>query len=150
MESIQKEIHLRAPRSRVWRALSDKTAFGAWFGVDIPAGKFAAGENVLGQVTITGYEHVKLDIEVVEVTPEERLSYRWHPYAVDPAIEYSAEPRPLVTFTLEDTDVGTLLKVVESGFENIPLHRRAEAFRMNDGGWAGQMKNIERYVTETR
>ena len=88
-----------------------------------------------------------MDLEVVEVTPEHRLSYRWHPYAIDPDVDYSSEPTTLVTFTLEETTDGTQLTIVESGFDQIPLHRRDEAFRMNEGGWAEQAKNIERHVT---
>jgi len=86
-------------------------------------------------------------IDVVEVSPEQRLSYRWHPYAIDPNVDYSSEPTTLVTLTLEEATDGTQLKIVESGFDQIPLHRRDEAFRMNDSGWAAQTKNIERHVT---
>ena len=147
MDRIEKQLHLRAPRSRVWRAITDKTEFGNWFGVSFPPGTFAPGEKVAGKITISGYEHVTMDIEVVDVTPEQRFAYRWHPYAIDPTVDYSSEPTTQITFTLEDSDVGTVLKIVESGFEQIPLHRRTEAFRMNDSGWAGQTKNIERHVT---
>jgi uncharacterized protein YndB with AHSA1/START domain len=146
-DRIEKEIVVRAPRARVWRAISDKTEFGTWFRVKFPAGTFAPGEKVAGQITHPGYEHMTMDIEVVDVVPESRLSYYWHPYAIDANADYSAEPPTLVTFTLEDADGGTRLRVVESGFDKIPLQRRAEAFRMNDGGWAGQVKNIERHVT---
>jgi uncharacterized protein YndB with AHSA1/START domain len=146
-DRIEKEVRIRAPRATVWKALADKTEFGTWFGVRFPAGTFAAGERVAGNITYPGYEHVVMDIELVDVEPERRLSYRWHPYAIDPDVDYSSEPTTLVEFTLEDADEGTLLKVVESGFDRIPLHRRDEAYRMNEGGWAGQMKNVERHVT---
>lgn len=149
-DRIEKQITLRAPRSRVWRAVCDKTEFGAWFGVAFPAGTFRAGEKVSGRITYPGYEHLVMDIEVVEVTPEQRLSYRWHPYAIDPNADYSSEPTTLVTFTLEDAGKGTRLTIVESGFDKVPLHRRAEAMRMNDSGWSEQMKNIERHVTASR
>ena len=145
-DRIEKQILLRAPRARVWRAVADKTEFGAWFGVKFPAGTFAPGEKVTGPVTYPGYEHLTMDIWVVEVKPEGKLSYRWHPYDVDPATDLSAEPMTLVTFTLEEKPEGTLLTIVESGFDQIPLHRRAEAFRMNEGGWTEQLTNIERHV----
>ncbi len=149
-DRIEKQVLLRAPRSRVWQAIADKTEFGAWFGVRFPAGTFAAGETVSGNITYPGYEHLVMDVEIVEVSPEQRLSYRWHPYAVDPSVDYSAEPTTLVTFTLEEATGGTLLTIVESGFDRIPLHRRDEAFRMNEGGWAEQTINIERHVTASK
>ncbi len=149
-DEIRKQIELCAPQSRVWRALSDKTEFGAWFGVRFPAGTFVLGETVSGNITYPGYEHLSMDIEIVEVTPERTLAYRWHPYATDPTTDYSSEPTTLVTFTLEATATGTLLTVVESGFDNIPQHRRDEAFRRNDSGWAEQMVNIERHVTASQ
>ena len=148
-DSIEKQILLRAPRARVWRALVDKGEFGTWFRVNFPKGSFKRGERISGRITHPGYEHVTLEIEVVDVEPERRLSYRWHPNAVDPKADFSSEPTTLVTFTLEDAKGGTLLTVVESGFDKIPLARRDEAFRNNDRGWDGQIKNIERHVTAT-
>jgi len=149
-DQITKQVELRAPLSRVWRALMDRTEFGDWFGVRFPAGTFVAGETVSGNITYPGYEHLVMDIEIVDVTPERTLAYRWHPYAIDPKTDYSSEPMTLVTFTLEATATGTRLTVVESGFDAIPLHRRDEAFRMNDSGWAEQLVNIERHVTATK
>jgi uncharacterized protein YndB with AHSA1/START domain len=149
-DHIEKQMLMKAPRSRVWRAISDKTEFGTWFGVRFPPGTFQAGESVHGSITLKGYEHVTMDLELVAVEPERLLSYRWHPFAIDPKVDYSGEPTTLVTFTLEDTAEGTLLKIVESGFDSIPLARQAEAFRMNERGWAGQLKNIERHVNESR
>jgi uncharacterized protein YndB with AHSA1/START domain len=145
-DRIEKQIQLRAPRSRVWRAIADKTEFGAWFGVKFPLGTFAAGEKVSGPITYPGYEHLIMDIEVVQVTTERTLSYRWHPYDIDPAVDLSAEPTTLVTFTLEENDGGTLLTIVESGFDRILANRRDDAFRMNDSGWAEQTVNIQRHV----
>jgi len=145
-DRIEKKILLRAPRSRVWRAISDKTEFGTWFGVKFPPGMFAPSEKVTGTITHPGYEHMTMEVELVEVKPESLLSYRWHPYAIDPAVDYSSEPSTLVTLTLEDAPEGTLLTVLETGFDRIPPHRRDEAFRMNEGGWTAQMKNIERHV----
>ena len=149
-DSIFKEVVIKAPRTRVWRAISDKTEFGNWFGVKFAGGTFAPGETVSGNITYPGYEHLLMDIDVVDVEPETRLSYRWHPNATDPNYDYSSEPKTLVVFTLEESDGGTKLRIVESGFDAIPLHRRAEAFRSNDGGWAEQTKRIDRYVTESK
>jgi uncharacterized protein YndB with AHSA1/START domain len=109
-------------------------------------GQFTPGARVTGQITIKGYEHVPMDIVIDRVEPEHTFSYRWHPYAVEPKTDYSDEPRTLVEFQLHDVPEGTRLTVVESGFDRIPAERRATAFRMNDGGWTGQIKNIERYL----
>ena len=146
-DKIEKQVVLKAPRARVWRAISDKTEFGTWFGISFPAGKFAAGDQASGKLTNRGYEHLILNIDIVEVVPEKRLSYRWHPYALDPKVDYSSEPKTLVTFTLDDAPGGTKLTIVESGFDQIPAHRRAEAYKMNDGGWTSQVRNIERHVS---
>jgi uncharacterized protein YndB with AHSA1/START domain len=144
-DRIEKSLVLRAPRSRVWRALTDPVEFGAWFGVRLE-GDFVPGAQVRGKITIPGYEHLTLDVVVERVDPERLFSYRWHPYAVDPKVDYSGEPMTLVEFRLEDVKEGTRLTVIESGFDRIPAARRAEAFRMNEQGWAAQVKNIERHV----
>jgi len=143
-DRIEKKIVLRAPRARVWRALTDAAEFGAWFGVKLE-GPFAPGASVEGQITNKGYEHFKLAITIARIDPETRFSYRWHPYAIDPAVDYSSEPTTL-EFFLEEVAGGTELTVVESGFDAIPAARRDETFRMNDRGWASQLKNIERHV----
>ena len=145
-DRIEKNVVLKAPRSRVWRALADPQEFGAWFGVRLEGKKFEPGVRVQGQITVPGYEHVLMDIIVERVDPEHLFSYRWHPYAVEPGVDYSSEATTLVEFRLEEVAGGTELTVVESGFDRIPLARRAEAFRMNDEGWAEQIKNIERHV----
>ncbi len=146
-DRIEKKIVLRAPRSRVWRAISDAKEFGTWFGVVLET-PFTPGARVSGRITIPGYEHGVLNITIERIEPERYLSFRWHPYAIDPDLDYSTEPRTLVEFTLDETaGGGTELTVVESGFDRIPAARRAEAFRMNDQGWAGQLKNIERHVS---
>jgi uncharacterized protein YndB with AHSA1/START domain len=145
-DRIEKTIVLRAPRARVWRALADAPAFGAWFGVDLTGASFAPGACVRGKITHPGYEHVTWDVVIERMEPERLLSWRWHPYAVDPKVDYSKEPTTLVVFELQDVPEGTRLRVVESGFDQIPLARRAEAWRMNDQGWAKQMENIERHV----
>jgi Activator of Hsp90 ATPase homolog 1-like protein len=107
---------------------------------------FAAGKRVQGPITYPGYEHLVFDVVIERMEPERLLSWRWHPYAVDPSVDYSIEPTTLVIFELKEVEGGTLLKVVESGFDKIPPSRRLEAFRMNSGGWEEQMKNIEKHV----
>jgi uncharacterized protein YndB with AHSA1/START domain len=144
-DRIEKRVVLRAARSRVWRALTNAQEFGTWFRVKLE-GAFAEGQPVRGRLSIPGYEHVTLEMLVERIDPERYFSYRWHPYAVDLAVDYSAEPTTLVEFKLDETDGGTALTIVESGFDRIPLARRVEAFRMNDQGWAGQIKHLERYV----
>ena len=144
-DRIEKRIVLRAPRTRVWRALTNADEFGTWFRVKLE-GAFTAGTSVRGRLSIPGYEHLTLELLIERIDPEHYFSYRWHPYAVDPAVDYSAEPTTLVEFKLENTEGGTALTIVESGFDRIPLARRAEAFRMNDNGWSGQIKQLAKYV----
>jgi uncharacterized protein YndB with AHSA1/START domain len=147
-DRIERQILIKAPRSRVWRALSNAEEFGKWFGVTLKGKNFAPGERVQGPITISGYEHVVFDVVIERIDPEKLLSFRWHPYAVDPAIDYSKEERTLVTFELKDAGEGTMLSVVESGFDKVPPARRMEAFRMNSGGWEAQLHNIEQHVTK--
>jgi uncharacterized protein YndB with AHSA1/START domain len=144
-DRIEKRIELEAPVSRVWRALTDHREFGEWFRVELEE-PFAPGEISRDRVTYPGCEHIKWEVTVHKMEPERLFSFRWHPYAIDPKIDYSAEPTTLVEFRLEPKDGGTILVVTESGFEAIPKDRRFEAFRMNDRGWTEQIKNIERHV----
>ena len=146
-DRIEKRVVLRAPRTRVWRALTNAEEFGTWFRVKLE-GAFTAGKWIRGRLAVPGHEGVMLEMLVERIDPERYFSYRWHPYAVDPAVDYSAEPTTLVEFHLEDTEGGggTALTIVESGFDRIPLARRAEAFRMNDNGWTSQVKHLARYV----
>lgn len=137
---------LRAPRGRVWRALTDAAEFATWFGVKVE-GTFAPGARLRGAITHPGYEHVVFEITIERMEPERLFSWRWHPYAVEPGVDYSAEPTTLVVFELADTPDGTWLTVVESGFDQVPLARRAQAYRMNGEGWTIQMQAIEKYVT---
>jgi uncharacterized protein YndB with AHSA1/START domain len=145
--SIEKRIELKAPVSRVWRALTDYREFGEWFRVKLE-GPFVPGQVSRGQVTYPGYEHLKWEAVVQKMEPEQLFSFTWHPYAIDPKIDYSNDTPTLVEFRLEKALGGTLLLLTESGFDNIPKDRRLEAFRMNDGGWTEQMKNIESYVAQ--
>ncbi len=144
---IEKSILLNAPVSRVWRALTDHREFGEWFRVKLD-GPFVPGKTSRGRITYPGYEHLELEAMVHQMDPERLFSYTWHPYAVDPKTDYSTEEPTLVEFKLEKTANGTLLTVTESGFDKIPTNRRAEAFRMNENGWAVQMENIGKYVAE--
>jgi uncharacterized protein YndB with AHSA1/START domain len=145
-DRIHKEVLLRAPRSRVWQALGDMREFGAWFGVDLPEGSFRQGEQVAGQITYPGYTHLTMRVTVEQVQPERLLSLRWHPDATQPNVDYEQEPTTLVVFELRDVADGVLLTVDESGFDQLPAHRRAEAYRGNESGWAEQMNNIARHV----
>jgi uncharacterized protein YndB with AHSA1/START domain len=145
-DRIEKRIELKAPVARVWRALTDHREFGKRFRVELE-GPFATGQVSRGRITYPGCEHVKWEATVQKMEPERLLSFTWHPYAVDPAVNYSQEPTTLVEFRLEPKDGGTVLVVTESGFDAIPKDRRFEAFRMNEGGWTEQMTNIVRHVT---
>ena len=146
-DRIEKRIELKAPVSRVWRALTDHREFGEWFRVKLE-GPFAPGQVSRGNITYPGYEHVKFEAVVQKMEPERLFSFTWHPYSVDPKIDYSKETPTLVEFRLEKTPTGTLLLLTESGFDKIPANRRLEAFRRNEGGWTEQMKNFDNYVAK--
>jgi uncharacterized protein YndB with AHSA1/START domain len=155
-DRIIKKIILRAPRSRVWRALTDAQEFGYWFGMTFD-GAFAPGAQIRGTIVPTAvdpevakaqqpYAGIAFELQIEEIVPQRLFSYRWHPGAVDPGIDYSKEPTTLVEFTLDDADGGILLTVTETGFDNIPLARRAKAFQQNEGGWIMVMGLIEKYL----
>jgi uncharacterized protein YndB with AHSA1/START domain len=147
-DRIERSIVINAPRDRVWRALSDAEEFGAWFGAKLKGQTFAPGQRVRGQLTGCGHEDAWFDVVIERIQPMDLFSYRWHPYALDPAVDYSQEQPTLVTFTLKDAPGnGTLLTVVESGFDNVPPHRRLEALRMHSLGWEAQTNNIMRHVS---
>lgn len=146
-DRIEKQIELKAPVSRVWRALTDYREFGEWFRVKLE-GPFVAGQVSRGMIAHPGYEHLQMEIVVQRIEPERYFSYTWHPYAIDPKVDYSQETPTMVEFRLEKSAKGTLLMVTESGFDKIPSGRRLEAFRMNENGWAQQLKKIESYVAE--
>lgn len=145
-DRIEKQIDLKAPVSRVWRAITDHREFGEWFRTRVEA-PFVVGRTVRGQVLHPGYEHVTVVITPAEIVPETLFSYHWHPNALDMTVDYSSETPTLVEFRLEAIAEGTRLVIVESGFDQLPAHRRDAAFRGNSNGWAGQITNIERYVT---
>ena len=159
-DRIEKKILLRAPRKRVWRALSDSTEFGTWFGLKFN-GPFAPGARMNAILTPTTvdaevgkaqkqHEGLSFEIIIEKMEPERLFSFRWHPHAIDRAVDYSAEPTTLVVFTLEEAPEGVLLTVTESGFDNIPLARRATAFKANDGGWGMMVNVMEKYVSDAQ
>ena len=144
-DRIEKTIQLKAPISRVWRALTDHHEFGASFRVRLD-GPFVPGQVSRGHITYPGYEHLRWEAVIQKMEPERLFSFTWHPYAIDPNQDYSNEPSTLVEFTLQSTATGTLPHVAESGFDKIPSQRRLEAFRMNDSGWSQQIQNIAGHV----
>ena len=158
-DRIEKKILLRASRGRVWRALADSTEFGRWFGLKFD-GRFVPGTTVRAVIVTTTvnaevakaqkqHEGVQFDMMIEKMEPERLFSFRWHPYCVEPGVDYSKEPTTLVTFSLEDVPGGILLTVVESGFERIPLARRAKAFSANEGGWTAMVKVLGEYLGQT-
>lgn len=148
-DRIEKQIELKAPVSRVWRALTDHREFGQWFRATLEQ-PFVPGERSRGNMTYPGYEHLKLVMIVEKMEPERHFSFFWHPFEIDPAKEGTAEELlNRVEFRLEKTSTGTLLRLTESGFDKLPADRREAAFRSNDGGWSEQMQNIEKHVSAT-
>ena len=144
-DRIEKQIEISAPQSRVWQALVDADEFGKWFGVKLE-GPFRVGEATRGQLTYPKFEHIVWEAQIKAIEAEHYFAFTWHPYAMDPDVDYSDEPPTLIEFRLESMPGGTLLKVVESGFDAIPAGRRPEALRMNTHGWEVQIQNIKRHV----
>ncbi|WP_040853815.1 SRPBCC family protein [Phyllobacterium sp. YR531] len=145
LDRIEKNIELNAPIEKVWHALTDYQAFGEWFRVKIEK-PFVVGEVSTGYITYPGYEHVKWQVTIKAMDAPHLFSFTWHPYAIDPDVDYSGEAPTVVEFHLKATENGTHLRGIESGFDAIPTHRRNEAMRANEGGWEEQMKNIKAYV----
>jgi uncharacterized protein YndB with AHSA1/START domain len=146
-DRIERSIAINAPRTKVWRALTNAEEFGTWFGADLKGQRFAPGQRARGPITFKGYEHMQFDVVVERIEPEDLMSYRWHPYAHDPKVDYTKEEPTLVTFTLKDAPGnGTLLTVVETGFDKLPPERRMETFRMNTLGWESQTKKLAQHV----
>ena len=155
-DRIEKRVLLRASRERVWRAISDSRQFGSWFGVDFD-GPFVAGVSITGKMVGTtvdpevakrqkAHEGFRFEFAVDRVEPMRLFSFRWHPFALESGVDYSKEPSTLVVFELEEASGGTMLTVTESGFDKIPLERRAKAFAANEQGWAAQMTLIDKYL----
>ena len=148
-DRIEKQVIIHAPRSRVWRALTNAQEFGQWFGVRL-TGSFAPGAQVEGPVTHQGYEHVIWKVTIDKMEPERLFSWRWHPAVVEPGQDYTPEANStLVTFELEEVEGGTRLTVVESGFDRLSPLRRADIYRKNDEGWTAQVEFIRNYVERT-
>ena len=145
-DKIERTIFLKAPISRVWRALTDAEEFGTWFGMVLRGKTMKVGQMLEGACSYPGYEHVTVRMKIERMEPERSLAWRWHPAANDPSRDYSAEPMTLVVFELEEVRGGTQLTVTESGLDSIPLERRAHVFRLNTEGWDEQMINIEKHV----
>jgi uncharacterized protein YndB with AHSA1/START domain len=155
-DRIEKKILLHAPLNRVWRAISDSTEFGAWFGVKFDS-QFAPGAVVRGVIVPTtvdaevakgqkAYEGVAFEIVVEQMEPEKLFSFRWHPFAIEPGVDYSVEPTTLITFALEQATDGVMLTVTESGFDRISLERRAKAFAANERGWGTVIQLVAKYL----
>lgn len=159
-DRIEKKILLRAPRKRVWRALSDSAEFGSWFGMKFD-GPFTPGASLRGVIVPTTvnaevakaqkkYEGLPIEITIEQIEPGRLFSFRWHPYAIEPGVDYSAEPTTLIVFVLEDVANGVMLTVTESGFDRIPLARRAKAFTANEQGWGMVVKLLEEYLVHAK
>jgi uncharacterized protein YndB with AHSA1/START domain len=146
-DRIEKQILLKAPRTRVWKALTDIQQFQTWFTASL-TGEFAPGKRARGNVTHPGFEHVQLDITVERMEPEHFFSYRWHPFAAEPKRDYSTEPKTLVEFTLVEVAGGTRLTVVESGFSKVAADRREETIAMHEPGWVEELQLLADFVTK--
>jgi len=144
-DRIEKQIDLDAPLPRVWRALTEVEQFNEWFGITLTT-PFSPGAEVSGKFRNPKYEHLTMTIWIETIEPPKFFSFRWHPYAIEPGVDYSSEPTTLVSFTLEEAGAGTHLTIIESGFDAIPESRRAKAFSMNSNGWSGQAENIRKYL----
>lgn len=155
-DRIEKKITLKAPVARVWRAISNAQEFGAWFGVSFD-GPFVAGKKLTGRIRPTTadpevaklqapHEGKPFEFSVDRIEPQRLISFRWHPFAIDPSVDYAKEPTTLIVFELTEVENGTLLRITESGFDGIPLERRAKAFAANEGGWEHQTRLIEKYL----
>jgi uncharacterized protein YndB with AHSA1/START domain len=157
-DRIEKKILLRAPRARVWRALTDSKEFGTWFGVKFE-GPFTPGAPIKGVMVGTAvdaevarlqqpYAGMPFEITIDKIEPERLFSFRWHPFAVERGVDYSHEPTTLIAFTLDEDVNGVMLTVTESGFDRIPLARRAAAFTANEGGWTMVVKLVEKFLVQ--
>lgn len=157
-DRIEKQVMLNAPLSRVWKAIADSRQFGSWFGVTFDA-PFKAGERIVGKIAPTTvdpqvaemqkpYQGMRFEITIDRIEPERLFSFRWHPAAIDPKVDYSNEPTTLVEFRLEPVGDAVRLTIVESGFDKVPPSRRAEAFKMNEGGWSAQVMLIQKYIAQ--
>jgi len=157
-DRVEKKAVIRAPRAKIWRALTDSKEFGTWFGMRLDA-PFEPQKSVHGTIVPTTvdpevakhetpYEGVRFELVIDRIEPEKVFSFRWHPGAVDPKVDYSSEPMTLVTFTLDEADGGILVTVTESGFDRLPAERRAKALAGNAEGWAMVVTLLDTYVAK--
>jgi uncharacterized protein YndB with AHSA1/START domain len=155
-DRIEKKVVLRTPRERVWKALTDANQFGTWFGVELDS-PFVAGKTTKGRIVPTQvdaevarlqepHRGLPVEFQIERIEPMTMFAFRWHPFAVDRSVDYTNEPTTLVQFELSEVSGGTQLVITESGFDRIPLERRAKAFGANDGGWTKQAELIARYL----
>jgi uncharacterized protein YndB with AHSA1/START domain len=155
-DRIEKKVVLKAPIERVWRAISEAERFGSWFGMAFDA-PFAEGARLTGRIMPTTvdaevatmqkpFEGHPVELFIERIEPMRRISFRWHPFAIEKDVDYSKEPTTLIVFALEEAPGGVLLTITESGFDRIPLERRAKAFAANEGGWAKQTELIQKYL----
>jgi len=153
---IEKQVLLHAPLERVWRAITDSEQFGRWFGVALD-GPFAVGVRSTGKIVPTTvdpeiaklqkpHEGKPFEVWVEKLEPVHTFAYRWHPFAVETGVDYSSESRTLVQFELTESPAGTLLTISETGFDELPAARRANAFAAHDGGWASQTSLIRKFL----
>ncbi len=157
-DKLIKTVLLKAPLEHVWRAITDSKEFGTWFGMRLE-GPFVAGQAITGVIAPTvvdkevaalqkPYEGTAVSFHVEKIQPQSLFAIKWHPFAIDKKIDYSSEPMTLITFELAKNKEGVLLTITESGFDKIPLHRRAAAFKANDGGWQKQTELIKKYLEQ--
>jgi uncharacterized protein YndB with AHSA1/START domain len=149
LSRIDRTIEIKAAPERVWRALTNSKELSAWFQVEIE-GEISPDREVWMTSVHTGHAGQRFLVKVVEMTPPRRFVWQWHPGEVDPAIDYSREPRTTVTFTLEPTAVGTRLSVAETGFDEISLARRAKAHADNTQGWSEVLVWLQTYAETER
>ena len=156
-DAIVKTVTLKADLGRVWRAISTADEFGQWFGMRFDAPAFTPNTKMTGRIMPTvvndevaamqkPYEGTPFEMVIADIVPQSLFSFRWHPYAVDKSVDYSKEPMTLITFALKEVEGGVHLTVTESGFNTIPVERRAEAFAADSGGWEKQMELIEAWL----
>ncbi len=156
-DAIVKTVTLKADLDRVWRAISDAQEFGQWFGMRFDAPAFTPHSKMTGRITPTvvndevaamqkPHEGMAFEMVIADIEPKSLFSFRWHPYAIDKTRDHSHEPMTLITFALKEVEGGVHLTITESGFNAIPIERRAEAFAADSGGWAKQLELIEAWL----
>jgi uncharacterized protein YndB with AHSA1/START domain len=157
-DRLVKEVLLKSSLERVWNALTDSNEFGSWFGMKLE-GPFRAGQLLRGHIAPTSvdpevakmqkpYEGTAVVLWIERIEPKTLFSFQWHPYAVDLNTDYSKEPRTTVTFALKEESGGVRLTITESGFEDLPISRRNEALKSNEGGWEAQTQLIAKYLSQ--